>query len=44
VRLEAFLSLLACIVLLVVLGIGIAHFYARAHDSAATLDASAHSP
>jgi hypothetical protein len=45
VKLEGFLSLLGCIILLIVLGIGVAHFFARAQDSAETLEASAaHSP
>jgi hypothetical protein len=44
VKLEGFLSLLGCIILLVVLAVGVAHFYARAHSSAETIEASAHSP
>ena len=40
-KLEGFLSLLGCVILLVVLAVGVAHFFARAHDSAETLEASA---
>ncbi|HKY92229.1 MAG TPA: hypothetical protein VJM11_14365 [Nevskiaceae bacterium] len=40
-KLEGFISLLGCIILLVLLAVGIAHFFKGAQNSAETLEASA---